>query len=236
MTPSSIPPAILPRARLAGALYLIIILCGVWSEGFARAALVDPADAARTAASILAGETLFRGALAADALMVLSDVAVAALLFTLLAPVSRGVARMAMLFRLIEATILGANLLNHHAALLVLKAGAPGAPDWALLFLDLHRHGYDLALLFFGVNCLLTGWLICRSGFLPRLLGAGIAGSGLVYLAGSTLRFLAPGLTDGFAPAYLLPLVAESALCLWLLIRGVDAGKWGMRREPPGNR
>lgn len=236
MTPSPISPAILPRARLTGALYLIIILCGVWSEGIARAALVDPADAAQTAANILAQEALFRRALAADALMVLSDVAVAALLFSLLAPVDRGVAGMAMLFRLIEASILGANLLNHQAALLVLKAGAPGAPDWALIFLDLHRHGYDLALLFFGINCLLTGWLICRSEFLPRLLGAGLTGAGLVYLGGSALRFLAPALSGGFAPAYLLPLVAESALCLWLLIRGVDAGKWEMRREPPGNR
>ena len=227
MTPSSIPPAILPRARLAGAFYLIIILCGVWSEGFARAALVDPADAARTAASILAGETLFRGALAADALMVLSDVAVAGLLYVLLAPVHRGVARMAMLFRLIEAAILGANLLNQLAALLVLKAALPGAADWALLFLDLHRHGYDLALLFFGTNCLLTGWLICHSGFLPRLLAQGLGASGLVYLAGSTLRFLAPALVGPFAIAYAVPLVAESALCLWLLLRGVDVRKWG---------
>ncbi|WP_212523970.1 DUF4386 domain-containing protein [Actibacterium sp. MT2.3-13A] len=227
MQPTPLTPAILPRARLAGALYLVIILCGVWSEGVARAALIDHGDAAQTAVNILAGEALFRRALAADAVMALSDVALAALLFALLAPVHRGVARMAMLFRLVQAAILGANLLNLQAALLVLKVGAPGAPDWALLFLDLHRHGYDLGLLFFGINCLLTGWLICRSGFLPRLLGAGLTGSGLVYLAGSALRFLAPGLSEGFAPAYLLPLMAESALCLWLLIRGVDARKWG---------
>jgi len=227
MTLSENTPAVLPRARLAGALYLVIILCGVWSEGFARAALIDPGDAAGTAANILGQEGLFRAALAADLLMVLSDVAVAGLLYVLLAPVHRGVARMAMLFRLIEAAILGANLLNQLAALLVLKAGLPGAPDWALLFLDLHRHGYDLALMFFGINCLLTGWLICHSGFLPRLLAQGLGASGLVYLAGSTLRFLAPALVGPFAIAYAVPLVAESALCLWLLLRGVDVRKWG---------
>lgn len=221
-------------ARLAGLLYLVIITCGIWSEGVARASLVVPGDAAATAGNIQASTGLFRMALAADTLMLLCDVALAVLLYLLFRPVGRTLALMAMAFRLVQSAVLGMNLLNHAAALLVLDRTAPGAvflPDQgnalALLFLELHSHGYDAGLLFFGVNCLLIGWLIIRSQQFPALLGPLIAGAGVVYLTGSYLRFLAPDMADAFAPAYLLPLIAETSFCLWLIVRGVNNGRGG---------
>jgi hypothetical protein len=60
----------------------------------------------------------------------------------------------------------------------------------ALHALNLHAHGYDLGLVFFAINSLLTGVLIWISGLFPRLIGAGIAVAGIVYLTGSALRFL----------------------------------------------
>jgi hypothetical protein len=63
--------------------------------------------------------------------------------------------------------------------------------------------------------------LLLRSGWLPRPLGFLILAAAAVYLAGSGVRFLAPGLTDTFAPVYGVAALAEIALCLWLLIRGV---------------
>lgn len=213
-------------ARVAGLLYLVIITCGIWSEGFVRGSLVVPGDASATAGNIQGSMTLFRMALAADTLMLLSDVALAVMLYLLFRPVSRTLSLTAMAFRLVQAAVLGVNLLNHSAALLVLErpagtAFAPGQGEaLALLFLELHSQGYDAGLFFFGINCLIIGWLIVRSRQFPALLGAMIAGAGVVYLTGSYLRFLAPALSDVFAPAYLLPLVAETAFCLFLLTRG----------------
>jgi hypothetical protein len=101
--------------------------------------------------------------------------------------------------------------MNLQAALLVSDV------DLVLSFITLHAYGYDLGLFFFTVNCLLTAQLMIRSAWVPRILGLGIGLSGLVYLTGSLLRFAAPELQALVAPAYLLPLIAETAFCLWLL-------------------
>ena len=216
-------------ARLAGALYLVIIVLGIWSEVAVRGALVIPGDPAATAANILAAKGLVRLSFAADSVMALADAALAVLLYLIFRPVSLPLALMAMVFRLVQTAIIAMNLLNQQAALLILDAGglATGlaggeANALAALSLALQRHGYDLGLIFFGVNSLLTGYLVIRSGFLPGLIGAMVMAAGAVYLTGSYLLFLAPALAGAFAPAYIVPLVAESAFCLWLLARGVD--------------
>jgi len=208
-------------ARLAGAFYLAIIVLGLWSEMFVRASLITPGDAAATAAAILDHEGLFRLSFAADTLMVMSDTALAVLLFLLFRPVSAPVALTAMVFRLLQASTLGFNLLNQQAALLTVQGGGDNAAERALRSLDLQAYGYDLGLIFFGVNCLLTGWLLIRSGWLPRIFGYGIVAAGAVYLIGSYLRFIAPAFSESFAVAYAVPLVAELGFCLWLLFRGL---------------
>lgn len=221
----------LALARLAGALYCVIIILGVSSELGVRATLMVPGDASATAENILGSQGLFRAGLAADTVMALCDVGLAVLLYVLLKPAGALLALAAMVFRLVQTAVLGANLLNQHMAL-VLLGGSGNSPGGgrrealALAFLDLHADGYDLALVFFGVASLLVGTLIARSGFLPRVLGWLVGAAGIVYLAGSFLNFLAPSAAADFAPAYLVPLVAETALALWLLFRGVDAARW----------
>lgn len=218
-----------PRAtsRNAGALYLVIILLGVGSEVL-RSTLIEPMDAGQTAANILAAPELLRFSLVADSIMALCDVALAILLFVLLRPVSMPLACLATAFRLVQSAVLGGNLLNQQAALLLLDreptmTGLDPEQVAALaqVALEKHSYGYDLGLLFFGVNCLLLGVLIVRSGYIPRLLGLGLLAAGVVYLAGGYLLLLAPQAAEGFTLAYVVPLVAESAFCLWLLLRGV---------------
>lgn len=227
MQDSTTEAAAIRIAGTAGLLYLTIILCGVWSEAAVRASLVVPGDAAATAENIRASVSLFRMAFAADIIMLFCDVALAVLLYRQFLPVDRTLALMAMAFRLVQSAVLGMNLLNHAAALLVAQQSGTAAlfppiegEFLALFFLELHGYGYDVGLLFFGVNSLLTGWLVVRSGLFSTLLGGSVAAAGLVYLTGSSLRFLAPHLSEAFAPAYLLPLLAESAFCLRLLCMG----------------
>ena len=205
-------PITIGLARFAGFCYLIIILCGVGSEVALRGPLIDFVSAEATARAIAAETMRFRLSILADVVMAVADAALAILLFLMFRSVSAGLALSAMVFRLLQSGLIAAGLLNLQAALLVTDA------DLALNFITLHAYGYDLGLIFFGVNCLLTAHLIINSGFFPRLLGLGVGMSGFVYLTGSTLRFAAPDLHSFVAPAYLVPLIAETAFCLWLII------------------
>jgi hypothetical protein len=217
-------PVALRYARIAGLLYLIIIVCGISSELFVRTALVVPDDAAATAANILAAPGLFRAGFGLDSLMLFSDVAVALLLYFLLASVSRPLAATAAAFRLIQAAVLAANLLLYYGAIMVLEGSGfetASRHDLAALLLQMHTHGYDLGLLFFAFSNFILGYLVVRSGYFPTLLGYGLGAAALVYLVGSFIRFLIPGMTAMVEPLYFIPFVAELAFALWLVIKGV---------------
>ena len=161
--------------------------------------------------------------------MAAADAALAILLYLVFRPVAPVLALAAMVFRLIQSVMIAMNLMHMQSALLLIT-GAPGlapaqAEAMALHSLNLHAHGYDLGLVFFGINSLLTGYLIWLSGLFPRVIGGGIFIAGLVYLTGSALRFFAPVLFDSFAPAYGVTILAEGAFCLILLL-----GWTGQRR------
>jgi hypothetical protein len=219
----------LALARYSGLLYLIIIICGIGAELVLRGPLLDFGSAAGTAEAIRAGASAFAAAIGADLVMAIADAALAILLYVLFRPFAPGLALAAMIFRLIQSVLIAANLMNMQAAWLLISGAQDlsgltgGANDaLALAFLNMHAHGYDLGLMFFGINSLLTGLLIWRSGLFSRLIGAGIVVAGLVYLMGSTLRFFAPDLFVVFQPAYGLTILAEGAFCIALLAaRGI---------------
>ena len=215
--------------RLAGLLYLTIIICGLSAEVFLRGPLVDFGNHAATAGAIREATGQFRLAIAGDIVMAAADAALAILLYLIFRPVAAVLALAAMVFRLIQSVMIAMNLMHMQSALLLIT-GAPGlvpaqAEAMALHSLNLHAHGYDLGLFFFGINSLLTGYLIWLSGLFPRVIGGGIFLAGLVYLTGSALRFFAPVLFDSFVPAYGVTILAEGAFCLILLL-----GRTGQRR------
>ncbi|PSN10254.1 DUF4386 domain-containing protein [filamentous cyanobacterium CCT1] len=220
-------------ARAAGVLYLIIIVLGLFSEMFVRSSLISPGDAAATASNILAAEGLFRAGFLADSVMFLSDVALAVLLFVLLRPVNKALALVALCFRVTQTAVIALSLLNYYAALLLLKgSGYTSALDAAQLnslsslFLDLHSYGYDLGLILFGVHCLVLGYLIAKSLYMPRVLGYLVMAAGVTYLVGSYTRFLFPDFVETLSPIYLIAIVSELSLCLWLLVKGVNLEQW----------
>jgi hypothetical protein len=221
-------------ARTCGALYLYIVFMGIFSETFVRARLVVPSDPAATAANILADEHLFRFGFAGELLQLAFDVIIAVLLFVLLRPVHRNIALLAALMRLSCAIILAVASISHFAALRLIKA-----PDYlsalqpeqlnglAVLAMKLHADAYGIALVFFGFACLALGYLIFKSGYLPRVIGILMAVAGAGYLVNSFASFLDPALAARLFPAILMPaLVAELGLSLWLLIKGVDTAEW----------
>lgn len=210
--PDRISPARL--ALPAGLLYLGVIAAGLTAEFAIRQPLVVSGDAAATFANIAASLPLMRAGFALDTAMVLADIGLAVLLFFLFRPAGPVLATFAMVFRLVQAVVLAAGLLLHLGAMHL----ATGPQTETVLFLmEMQAQGYDLGLIFFGVNCLVMAVLLCHSGLAPRFLAALVGAAGLVYLAGSFTRFLAPGLHGYVLPAYAVPMLAELAFALWLL-------------------
>lgn len=231
MTDSITADRMRPIARLAGVLYLIIIICGIASEVGIRSGLIVAGDAAATATNIRSATGLFRMSLVLDSIMLMADVAIAVLLYWLLASAGQLLSLTAAAFRLIQASLIGVSLLVYFGAFLLLTGSAvPNGfesgqvESLALLFLDMHGHGYDLGLVFFAVSNVLLGVLVIRSALFPDILGYGLIAAAAVYLAGSSVRFLAPAYLSVVEPAYIVPLVAELAFGLWLLIKGVREG------------
>jgi len=223
-----------PRAtaRLAGLLYFINAACGLWAEAFVRGRIVVAGDAAKTAANIIANQTLYRSGFAADLVSMVLELAIALLLYRLFRPVSRGLAGAMVLFRVAWVAIFATVALTHIAPLLLLDRSIKGldgslAQSLSYFFLRLHGQGYEIGLVFFGVDCLLIGVLILRSDFLPKVLSALLMLAGLCYLVNSFADFLAPAFARRFGVWLLLPCaLAEYAFILWLLIVGVNAAKW----------
>jgi hypothetical protein len=217
-------------ARIAGLLYLVIIVTAGFSEGYVRASLLVPGDAAATAANVLASEGLFRLGIVSDLVAFSADAVVAVLLYVLLRPVNRTLALAAATLRLIaHPAIASINLLNQYAALLLLTEGAyltafepAQLQALALFFLDAHGYGYLVAGVFFGLHLLVLGYLLYRSDRFPAALGVLVVVAAVGYLIESLTFFLLPGYEPIATSIVLLTaVVGEVSLALYLLVRGV---------------
>jgi hypothetical protein len=87
--------------------------------------------------------------------------------------------------------------------------------------------GFAINLALFGFECLVAGYLIYKSTFLPRILGILLSVGGLCYLVNSFVDFMPSGFADFLFPYILLPsLLAETLLALWLAVFGLNSAKW----------
>lgn len=224
-------------SRVAGALYLAIFVLYPLSTGV-RSILVVPGDAATTAANIAASESLFRWGLAGEASVVLIEVALAGVLYALLRPVSRAVSLAAAFARAGEGVVMAAGNVMTGIVTLVMVGGAGYLTAFGveqrdalgLAFQDVNGQVVLLWGLFFGLHLVLLGWLVHRSGYLPRLIGVLLAVAGVGYLAQSFGVLVAPGLAGALeAVVLVLAIPGELVFAAWLLFRGVNADAW-MRR------
>jgi len=219
-------------ARLAGLLYLMVIVFGFFAEIGARQRLIVANDAAATAANILAHESLFRWGFASDLIAGLCVLPLILLLYELLKVVNRQLALLALFFSLVGTAVQSAALLGHFAPLILLKRGAALGVSPELLqaqsymAIQLQGIGYAIALVFFGGTMLTRGYLVFRSTFLPRTIGVLLVLAGAAYVVSSFTLFVAPAIA-GYAMALLIfPAIGETSLSLWLLIKGVDEARW----------
>jgi hypothetical protein len=220
-------------ARMAGALYLINIVAGAFAIGLIPAVLIVP-DVAATAHNIEAHELLYRLGLVAHLVVDVTNIPMAVIFYDLLKVVNRRLALLDVFFTLVATSIEAAGLLGQFTPLVLLGSrhytGAlPSAQLHALAYLpgDLSAIDYSIYTVFFGFDILCVAYLVLRSTFLPRAIGGLLAIDGLAYLAHAFADLLAPGFAAHLVPWINLPAVlGEGSLCLWLLVAGVNAGRW----------
>lgn len=222
-------------ARVGGLMYLAIIFLGLFGEAMVRESVVVSGNAEATLQNLMASQMQWRLSIVGDLVMHILDVPLIVIMYYLLKPVDRLLALVATVANVVQTAVLAANKLTLVVPLLLLqKPGDIPASTWeatlSFLAIRLHGYGFGIGLLFFGVACLVRGYLVFRSTYFPRTLGVLLALAGLAYLVNSVALLLAPSVAAKLFPAILAPaLVGEGAFCLWLLVKGVDQSAWERR-------
>jgi Domain of unknown function (DUF4386) len=226
------------KARMAGACQLLEALTAGFGQVIVLDRLVVAGNAAATAANILGHERLFWLGFASSLIGVAFHITWALLMYELLRPVNRSISLLAAFVILVGCAIQALTSLLYLAPLLILHGGsslsaftAEQMQALALLFLKLNQYAYNIDLVFFGLWCVLTGYLIFRSTFLPRILGVLLAISGFGYMT-----YLYPPLAYHLFLPYLAvsSALGEIPLELWLMVMGVNAQRWKEQASAAG--
>jgi hypothetical protein len=189
-------------------------------------------DAAATANNIMASEWLFRLSFVGDLLSAVFFLLAAWALYVLLKSVNKDLALLFLLLNLGGVAVYSINLLNQFAALLLLSGAdylnvfqADQLQALAMYFLNLRQNGYWISQIFFGAWLFPLGYLVFKSGFLPKILGIVLMVHCFTWLSTFFQSFLFPGFDAITYVSYSLGFISEFGLTLWLLIMGAKDQK-----------
>ena len=220
-------------ARVAGFCYLIVIATGLFSEVFVRQALRVSNDALATAHNIKTNEMLFRWGFVADLINFVIGLPTVLIIYFLFKQTNKLLLQLALAFVVIQTAIIAVNLLNQISPLLILSNDIylrTFQPDQlatlSLLSLNIQVQGYAIGLVFFGFYCVLVGYVIYESKFLPKVFGMLYVFTGLCYLVNSFTMFLSKSFENPMFVYLAVPIfMGELSFSLWLLIKGIDTSK-----------
>ena len=195
-------------ARTAGALYLLNIVGGAFAIGVVPSVV---------GADVRAYELLYRSAIAAHVLVTLTNVPLALIFFELFKIVNRRVALLVVFFTLVATAIECAAVSSQVVSLSSGGSGLEAAGD----------AGYLVSSIFFAAFDLAIAYLIVTSTFMPRWIGFLMALAGASYMTYAFAALISPDFAVHLVPYLQLPsLLGEGSFCLWLLIAGVNVGRW----------
>ena len=215
-------------ARVAGLLYLMVIVSGIFAHYIVRSSLIVPGDAATTANNIMANEMQFRGAnvswLISEMFLLLLGLA----LYVVLKPVNKNLASLMVLFVVVGVAIESINTLNQFVALQLLSGAdyltvfEPNQLHAQVMFhLDSWEAGYRIAaIMSFGPWLIPAGYLVYKSGYFPRILGVLVILAGFGILIEGLQYFLLPDYEVISYPGSAAATIGELAFCGWLLLKG----------------
>jgi len=231
MTTHTAGPSPLVLARVAGFLYLIANLFAPFTLLYLPSRFIVRGDAAATASNIMASESLFRFGIVLNLFTFIGQIFLVLALYQLLKVVNKNMASLMVIFSLAAVPIAMLNELNNLAVLQFLNNADylkvfqnDQLQDLAYLFLRLHSQGFLIAQIFWGLWLFPMGYLVFKSGFLPRIIGVLLMIGCFGYVIESFAAFLGYNVSIIFYTGW-----GELLLLLWLLIKGVNVEEWHKR-------
>ncbi len=213
--------------RFAGLLYVLMSTVGFFAMAYVPSKLIVHGNATATANNISASETLFRLGIAGELIGQAGFIFVALALYDLLKGVSRRHASLMVTLIVVSIPIAFLNELNSVAALVFVRGAdflsvfeKPQRDALAMLFLNLHGHGFGVCAIFWGLWLFPLGLLVYRSRFLPPFLGVWLVFAGVAWVILSLTGLLLPQYHDRVFTYAQPAFFGEIALMLWLVIKG----------------
>jgi hypothetical protein len=225
------------KARVASVFEMLEGMTSAFGQVFVLGRLLVSGNAAATAANILGHERLFWLGFVSSLVGVACHIAWALLFYDLFKPVNRSLSLLAAFVALVICAMQTVTSLLYVAPLLILQGGTSmrafttdQLQGLAYIFFKLNAYAFDIDLVFFGLWCALTGYLIFRSTFLPRILGVLLAIDGL----GWTTFVVPPFAIHLFPFIAAASGLAEIPLQLWLVVMGVNPQRWKEQASATG--
>ena len=215
-------------ARIAGLLFLLMVVSGLFTELFFRQKVLT-ADAATTAANLMQNMFLARAGIVSDIVMALSYLFTAIALYRLLRTVNEDLARLMVLLAAMGSVILLVSYIGEYMPLVLVNAQnsaftSAQLNEMAFMSFTAYENAYMIGQVFFALWVLPLGLLICRSKFIPKVFGILFIIETISALLSVVVYFLLG--SETVSTILLLPgTVAEFALLFWLLIRGINVKK-----------
>ncbi|MFT6045616.1 MAG: hypothetical protein ACI9WC_001317 [Arenicella sp.] len=218
-------------ARIAGLLYLIIALFGGFSIGYVPSVVFESGDAVATAANISNHQGLYRLGIFSDIVVLLAEVVLTAILYILFKPVNQTLSLVAAFARLSMVVVMAINSLIYLMPMALLNEtvsldafGAGQKQEIALMLLEAHQYGIYIWGILFGLHLSALGYLVIRSGYVPKILGWAMMVGSLGYLleglAGVT--FTSNELFSMVVIGLLVVVtIGELSFAFWLLFKGI---------------
>lgn len=236
MTTRIVETSPLVRARVAGLLYLIANLFAPFTLLYLPSRFIVSGDAGGTASNIMASESLFRFGIVLNLFTFICQIFLVLALYQLLYVVNKNMASLMVIFSLLAVPIAMLNELNNLAVLFLLSGGdylnvftTEQLLALVYFFLRLHGQGLNIAQIFWGLWLFPMGYLVFKSGFLPRVLGILLMIACFGYVIESFAAFLGYNVSIIFFTGW-----GELLLLLWLLIKGVNVEGWKKRALESG--
>jgi len=216
-------------ARLAGALYLVVVLAGLFSLMYVPSKLSNWSEPEKMINNIIAHETLFRMGIFVGVFGYIFFALLPLALYKLLSPVNKTHATAMAALAVVSVPISLTNMLHKFAVLTLLSnpnylkgIDVTQVHSQILLHLDYYNDGNQLASIFWGLWLFPFGYLVYRSGFLPKIIGAFLMFGCFGYIINFTGNFFFSGYPGSIlANVITIPgSLGEIGICLWMLIMG----------------
>jgi len=218
-----------PTAHLAGIIYLIVVLGGIFSLAYVPSKLIVWDDPGETLSRLQSLEQLFRLGIMGSIITYLSFLLLPLVLYRLLHDVNQHMASLMVIFAITSIPISFSNI-QHPFTILTLishpeylrELDARSLQSSVMFYLELYNNGIMLLQIFWGLWLFPLGYLIYHSRFLPKILGILLIAGCFGYLIKFTGNFLFPGFGETLISKIVgIPAsLGEMGTCLWLLVMG----------------